>query len=188
MKYGFVTYERAQDAFTAIDTSHRDSQISMYDISFGGRRAFCRSSYADLGEFFFTFYIILCTILSNLSFIDNAGINNYNSYVFPKEAPAPKVVEDSFEALLLQVKAKLNAGKSPVGSSTLEAPSASGTVLEGHSQMWHFGRNRLNFVFLIFNFFENLKYVTSILPLSLHKCRPISEVSIYKPEKPDYNS
>lgn len=114
MKYGFVTYERAQDAFTAIDTSHRDSQISMYDISFGGRRAFCRSSYADL---------------------DNAGINNYNSYVFPKEAPAPNVVEDSFEALLLQVKAKLNAGKSPVGSSTLEAPSASGTVLQGHSQM-----------------------------------------------------
>ncbi|EDV47782.1 uncharacterized protein LOC6552151 isoform X2 [Drosophila erecta] len=114
MKYGFVTYERAQDAFTAIDTSHRDSQINMYDISFGGRRAFCRASYADL---------------------DNAGINNYNSYVFPKEAPAPKVAEDSFEALLLKVKSKLSAGKSPVATSTLDAPSAPESVPQGHSQI-----------------------------------------------------
>lgn len=50
MKYGFVTFECAQDAFTAIDSSPRDEQINMYDISFGGRRAFCRASYADLGE------------------------------------------------------------------------------------------------------------------------------------------
>lgn len=50
MKYGFVTFERAQDAFTAIDTSPRDALINMYDISFGGRRAFCRASYADLGK------------------------------------------------------------------------------------------------------------------------------------------
>lgn len=50
MKYGFVTYERAQDAFDAIDNSTRDPQIKMYDVSFGGRRAFCRASYADLGK------------------------------------------------------------------------------------------------------------------------------------------
>ncbi|XP_016983318.1 peroxisome proliferator-activated receptor gamma coactivator 1-alpha [Drosophila rhopaloa] len=116
MKYGFVTYERAQDAFTAIDTSPRDSQINMYDISFGGRRAFCRASYADL---------------------DNAGINNYHSYVFPKEAPAPKVQEDSFEALLLKVKAKLSAGK-PAASADApaqEAQSASASAPQDHSQM-----------------------------------------------------
>ncbi|KAH8414321.1 hypothetical protein KR215_002990 [Drosophila sulfurigaster] len=97
MKYGFVTFERAQDAFTAIDTSPRDAQINMYDISFGGRRAFCRASYADL---------------------DNAGINNYHSYVFPKAAPAAAPQEDSFEALLLKVKAKLNAGKPGAGEET----------------------------------------------------------------------
>ena len=51
MKYGFVTYERSCDAFTCIETSSRDAQINMYDISFGGRRAFCRQSYADLGKF-----------------------------------------------------------------------------------------------------------------------------------------
>ncbi|EDW16717.2 uncharacterized protein LOC6575242 [Drosophila mojavensis] len=96
MKYGFVTFERAQDAFTAIDTSARDAQINMYDISFGGRRAFCRASYADL---------------------DNAGINNYHSYVFPTAAPAAPPQEDSFEALLLKVKAKLNAGKPAAGTA-----------------------------------------------------------------------
>lgn len=50
MKYGFVTYEKAQDAFKAIDSGVRDPNISMYDISFGGRRAFCRNFYSDLGE------------------------------------------------------------------------------------------------------------------------------------------
>ncbi|XP_016950675.1 uncharacterized protein LOC108024953 [Drosophila biarmipes] len=115
MKYGFVTFERAQDAFTAIDTSPRDPQINMYDISFGGRRAFCRASYADL---------------------DNAGINNYHSYVFPKEAPAPKVQEDSFEALLLKVKAKLNAGKPAVAKPLVDAqPPAPASLSQESNQM-----------------------------------------------------
>ncbi|KAH8247718.1 hypothetical protein KR038_009123 [Drosophila bunnanda] len=113
MKYGFVTYERAQDAFTAIDTSPRDPQINMYDISFGGRRAFCRASYADL---------------------DNAGINNYHTYVFPQETPAPKVQEeDSFEALLRKVKAKLNAGK-PASSEAAPAASEAQPVPQNQDQ------------------------------------------------------
>ncbi|XP_030369743.1 uncharacterized protein LOC115620580 isoform X2 [Scaptodrosophila lebanonensis] len=103
MKYGFVTYERAQDAFTAIDTSARNTQINMYDISFGGRRAFCRASYADL---------------------DNAGINNYHSYVFPTAVNAPPKQEDSFEALLQKVKAKMNASK-PAAAVTTTTPATS---------------------------------------------------------------
>ncbi|XP_037953107.1 uncharacterized protein LOC119683496 [Teleopsis dalmanni] len=95
MKYGFVTYERSQDAFAVIDNSLRDPLINMYDISFGGRRAFCRASYADL---------------------DNAGINTYQSVVFPC-APEPIKKEDSFEELLLKVKAKMNASK-PATNST----------------------------------------------------------------------
>ncbi|XP_013116660.1 uncharacterized protein LOC106094035 [Stomoxys calcitrans] len=101
MKYGFVTFERSNDAFNAIDNSTRDPQISMYDVSFGGRRAFCRASYADL---------------------DNAGINTYQSFVFPQQQQQPKE-EDSFEALLMKMKAKLNANKSI--TSTTASPTSS---------------------------------------------------------------
>lgn len=51
MKYGFVTFDRAQDAYQVIDSSQRDPTINIYDISFGGRRAFCKASYADLGKY-----------------------------------------------------------------------------------------------------------------------------------------
>lgn len=50
MKYGFVTFARPCDAFTAIDDSSKNSAICHYDISFGGRRAFCREKYLDLGK------------------------------------------------------------------------------------------------------------------------------------------
>lgn len=50
MKYGFVTFRRPEDAYKAIDAGQRDQTISMYDISFGARRAFCRQKYSDLGN------------------------------------------------------------------------------------------------------------------------------------------
>lgn len=50
MKYGFVTYARPCDAYTAIDDSSKNAAICHYDISFGGRRTFCREQYFDLGE------------------------------------------------------------------------------------------------------------------------------------------
>ncbi|XP_061395092.1 uncharacterized protein LOC133330703 [Musca vetustissima] len=105
MKYGFVTFERSQDAFNAIDNSTRDPQINMYDVSFGGRRAFCRASYADL---------------------DNAGINTYQSYVFPQQQQQPKE-EDSFEALLMKMKAKLSANKNTT-SAAPQSSSSSPTI------------------------------------------------------------
>lgn len=51
MKFGFVTYENANDAYRAIDCSSGDATINMYDISFGGRRAFCKATYMDLGTY-----------------------------------------------------------------------------------------------------------------------------------------
>lgn len=140
MKYGFVTYERAQDAFTAIDTSPRDPQINMYDISFGGRRAFCRASYADLGELIVCaaatrFYFANLIYIYSLFLLDNAGINNYHTYVYPQEAPAPKVQEeDSFEALLRKVKAKLNAGK-PATSEAAPAAAEAQPVPQDQGQI-----------------------------------------------------
>lgn len=47
-KYGFVTFEKPQDAYKAIDSSSTDPNLIEYDVSFGGRRAFCRTEYADL--------------------------------------------------------------------------------------------------------------------------------------------
>lgn len=50
LKFGFVTYANAKDAYRAIDCSTKDPLINMYDVSFGGRRAFCKSVYMDLGK------------------------------------------------------------------------------------------------------------------------------------------
>ncbi|XP_055524105.1 serine-rich adhesin for platelets [Wyeomyia smithii] len=47
-KYGFVTFEKPQDAYKAIDASGSNPNLCGYDVSFGGRRAFCRTEYADL--------------------------------------------------------------------------------------------------------------------------------------------
>lgn len=49
--YGFVTYYNTKDAFTAIENGSRlrKSDELPFDLCFGGRRQFCKSSYADLG-------------------------------------------------------------------------------------------------------------------------------------------
>ncbi|XP_036401492.1 peroxisome proliferator-activated receptor gamma coactivator-related protein 1-like [Megalops cyprinoides] len=48
--YGFVTYYNTKDAFTAIENGSklRQSDELPFDLCFGGRRQFCKSSYADL--------------------------------------------------------------------------------------------------------------------------------------------
>lgn len=45
-----MTFEEPADAFKAIETAKEDPILGMYDVGFGGRRAFCGASYADLGE------------------------------------------------------------------------------------------------------------------------------------------
>uniref|UniRef100_A0A182K050 RRM domain-containing protein n=1 Tax=Anopheles christyi TaxID=43041 RepID=A0A182K050_9DIPT len=47
-RYGFVTFEKPQHAYDAIDARGTDPNLRTYDVSFGGRRAFCRTQYADL--------------------------------------------------------------------------------------------------------------------------------------------
>uniref|UniRef100_A0A182QR59 RRM domain-containing protein n=1 Tax=Anopheles farauti TaxID=69004 RepID=A0A182QR59_9DIPT len=47
-RYGFVTFEKPQHAYDAIDARGTDPNLRNYDVSFGGRRAFCRTQYADL--------------------------------------------------------------------------------------------------------------------------------------------
>lgn len=51
--YGFVTYYDTKHAFTAIENGSRlrKSDELPFDLCFGGRRQFCRTSYADLGTY-----------------------------------------------------------------------------------------------------------------------------------------
>lgn len=48
--YGFVTFQHKMDAYEAVERGNDDPSIPKYDISFGGRRAFCKTRYSDLGK------------------------------------------------------------------------------------------------------------------------------------------
>jgi hypothetical protein len=50
LRYGFVTFAEVSCAYEVIDKFSKDPLISKYDIRFGGRRKFCKQTYADLGK------------------------------------------------------------------------------------------------------------------------------------------
>ena len=48
--YGFVTYKKREDAYNAVEHGNDDFTLPQYDLSFGGRRIFCQTSYSDLDK------------------------------------------------------------------------------------------------------------------------------------------
>ncbi|XP_055303832.1 uncharacterized protein LOC129569214 [Sitodiplosis mosellana] len=90
LKYGFVTFVRPCDAYTAIDDSPKNSAICHYDISFGGRRAFCREKYFDL---------------------DNSGHGFREDKTSPIKQQTKIDNDDSFDVLLRKVKEKMQEKK-----------------------------------------------------------------------------
>ena len=46
--YGFITFEKKEDAYTAVERGNDDTNLPIYDLCFGGRRAFCKEKYFDL--------------------------------------------------------------------------------------------------------------------------------------------
>ncbi|XP_056638661.1 uncharacterized protein LOC130446414 isoform X3 [Diorhabda sublineata] len=46
--YGFVTFANKLDAYEAIEHGNDDPWLPKYDLSFGGRRIFCQTTYSDL--------------------------------------------------------------------------------------------------------------------------------------------
>jgi peroxisome proliferator-activated receptor gamma coactivator-related protein 1 len=44
------------DAYEAVEHGNDDPHLPKYDLSFGGRRAFCKETYADLGDHKLTFW------------------------------------------------------------------------------------------------------------------------------------
>ncbi|CAG2106977.1 unnamed protein product [Medioppia subpectinata] len=47
--YAFVTFYKRCDAYEAIEHANEDSRHPKFDLSFGGRRKFCKTRYEDLG-------------------------------------------------------------------------------------------------------------------------------------------
>ncbi|XP_034837413.1 uncharacterized protein srl [Maniola hyperantus] len=87
-RYGFVTFQRPKDAWSAVEAA---STFPQYDVGFGGRRAFCRQSYADLD-----------------------GLEaKYTESTFHGQPALPARRNDdmSFEQMLLDIKKKLNKRK-----------------------------------------------------------------------------
>lgn len=48
--YGFVTFLNKLDAYEAVEHGNDDPFYPKYDLSFGGRREFCKTTYSDLGN------------------------------------------------------------------------------------------------------------------------------------------
>lgn len=70
-KYAFVTFEHPADAYKVIDTSTKNPALRAYDISFGGRRAFCREKYLDLGNALIQqIHLSFSKLLSNFVFFE----------------------------------------------------------------------------------------------------------------------
>ncbi|XP_063237736.1 uncharacterized protein LOC134539545 isoform X2 [Bacillus rossius redtenbacheri] len=46
--YGFVTFQYKDDAYNAVEHGNDDPNSQKFDLCFGGRRAFCKTRYADL--------------------------------------------------------------------------------------------------------------------------------------------
>lgn len=53
-----MTFAYKADAYEAVEHGNDDPKLPRYDLCFGGRRAFCKQRYADLGEF----VVAICTI------------------------------------------------------------------------------------------------------------------------------
>lgn len=51
--YGFVTFIHKLDAYEAVEHGNDNPDLPRYDLSFGGRRMFCKTTYADLGNSFY---------------------------------------------------------------------------------------------------------------------------------------
>ncbi|XP_059610332.1 general transcriptional corepressor trfA isoform X2 [Phlebotomus argentipes] len=99
MRYGFVTFERARDAYEAIDSGSKNPELNHYDISFGGRRAFCRASYSDL---------------DNVAPIGFYGSRDFYGFSMDVDAPSLQparpisYANESFDSLLQSFKRKVN--------------------------------------------------------------------------------
>lgn len=111
-----MTFEEPSVAFKAIESAKNDPTINMYDVGFGGRRAFCGASYADLGEY----HTFIHWMEWRKSVVDRGAIELWiisadnveteeDLYGVASTASAFTQPEESFESLLQSFKRKVAA-------------------------------------------------------------------------------
>ncbi|XP_043276735.1 uncharacterized protein srl isoform X2 [Venturia canescens] len=88
--YGFVTFAYKNDAYEAVEHGNDDPSLPRYDLSFGGRRAFCKVKYADL---------------------DGMAGSSLNSPIAPPRSIIKSDEDNTFDLLLKEAKAKLRKRK-----------------------------------------------------------------------------
>lgn len=96
--YGFVTFAYKVDAYEAVEHGNDDPNLPHYDLCFGGRRAFCKTRYADLDG--------MATKGDPLS--DSTGYIRGSSANLTRSRPQN---ENSFDLLLREAQAKLRKRK-----------------------------------------------------------------------------
>lgn len=93
LRYGFVTFAESSAAFDVLDRFTKDPAISSFDLRFGGRRNFCRQTYADLDS---------QNQENEVDIFSSSNSNNTNNC-----SSKSKTNELSFEDLLNMTKRKL---------------------------------------------------------------------------------
>ncbi|KAL7018089.1 hypothetical protein ACKWTF_010635 [Chironomus riparius] len=97
LRYGFVTFAEASAAFDVLDRYSKDPAISSFDLRFGGRRKFCRQTYADLDS---------QNQENEVEIFSSNSTNGKNSNSTTSSSKS-KTSELSFEDLLNMTKRKL---------------------------------------------------------------------------------
>jgi peroxisome proliferator-activated receptor gamma coactivator-related protein 1 len=91
------------DAYEAVEHGNDDPHLPKYDLSFGGRRAFCKETYADLGR------PQNSKIILGFSFLlfhdGNQNLNQFSDAV--DDDGRSKANDVDFETLLRAVKVQL---------------------------------------------------------------------------------
>ncbi|KAG5673317.1 hypothetical protein PVAND_003377 [Polypedilum vanderplanki] len=93
LRFGFITFAEASAAYDVLDKFKLDSSLCDYDIRFGGRRRFCKQSYADLDS------------LPKEDDIDD--VYNNNNININNTMKSKKAAELSFEELLNIARQKM---------------------------------------------------------------------------------
>jgi hypothetical protein len=90
MRFGFVTFKEATAAFDVLDRYKSDPHLCTFDLRFGGRRHFCKQTYADLDS-----------LPKEDDYDDYNNNQEYNTKLQSSKAKQPQL---SFEELLERAK------------------------------------------------------------------------------------